>query len=208
MEILCRIDPATKQPVVFITDTIHNGQIQAWKGEGKSEYVPLDYYHMTGPLSASDERVLCERFVKATNAAGLVKIRHRMPRTSRPLPNLLASLHAAAERRGFTPTVPAYASSGAAIGATPSGVTIVSTPVAAPRTTSRGNKAAKKAKGIRGRKPAAKPIESQLPPAAAPVANATVSQASPADVMAAIQALGQEFNNKLASLAGLLEAKK
>lgn len=91
MEILCRRDPSNNALVVFVTDTIHHNKIKAWKNDGTYEYVPLEYYHVTAPLSASDERILCERFVAATNAAGIVKIRQRLPRTNRPLPNLLKS---------------------------------------------------------------------------------------------------------------------
>uniref|UniRef100_A0A183CQI1 Adhesin n=1 Tax=Globodera pallida TaxID=36090 RepID=A0A183CQI1_GLOPA len=77
-DILCRFDAAKREGVVFLADTM-----KVW--------VPLDYYHMTGPLSASDEKVLMERFKQATNRADqIVRLRQRLPRVSRPLPNMLA----------------------------------------------------------------------------------------------------------------------
>lgn len=91
-DILCRFDPAQQAPVVFLRDSINGNKIQVWKGAGKPEYMPLDYYKMTSPLSADDERVLMERFKQATGKQDqVVRITHRMPRTSRPLPNMLAT---------------------------------------------------------------------------------------------------------------------
>lgn len=87
-EIICRLDIAKKQPVVFLTDSIDNGQITAWAG-GQANVVGLDYYHQTGPLSAADEEVLRARYAKAT-ADKSVKIRHRLPRVRRHLENILA----------------------------------------------------------------------------------------------------------------------
>jgi hypothetical protein len=90
-DILCRFDPAQQTPVVFLRDSINGNKIQVWKGTGKPEYMPLDYYKMTSPLSADDERVLMERFKQATGKQDqVIRITHRMPRTSRPLPNMLA----------------------------------------------------------------------------------------------------------------------
>jgi hypothetical protein len=90
-DILCRFDPAQQAPVVFLRDTINGNKIQVWKGTGKPEFMPLDYYKMTSPLSADDERVLMERFKQATGKQGqVIRITHRMPRTSRPLPNVLS----------------------------------------------------------------------------------------------------------------------
>lgn len=92
IEILCRFDALKQAPVVFLSDTINGKQVQAWTEGGKPEYVPLDYYHMTSPLSAADEKVLMERFKSATNRQDqVVNIRHRLPRNMRPLPNLLAN---------------------------------------------------------------------------------------------------------------------
>jgi hypothetical protein len=91
-EILCRFDPAKQAAVVFLSDTINGKQIQAWSGEGKPHYVPLDYYHMTAPLSANDEKVLMERFKTATGKQDqVVHIRQRLPRQQRKLPNLLTT---------------------------------------------------------------------------------------------------------------------
>jgi hypothetical protein len=91
-DILCRFDRAKNAAVVFLSDTINGNQIQAWDGHGNPKYVPLDYYHMTAPLSAADEKVLMERFKQATNRNDQVlRIRQRLPRTPRHLPNILAS---------------------------------------------------------------------------------------------------------------------
>jgi len=91
-DILCRFDPAQQAPVVFLRDSINGNKIQVWKGTGKPEFMPLDYYKMTSPLSADDERVLMERFKQATGKQDqVIRITHRMPRTSRPLPNMLAA---------------------------------------------------------------------------------------------------------------------
>lgn len=177
MEILCRIDPATTKPVVFVTDSIHNGKIQAWNGEGKAEYVPLDFYHMTGPLSAADERILCERFVKQANVTGVVKIRHRLPRTSRPLPNLLSMV--------------AHAPDDVA-----SNATIMTTPVAPPR--KRRGPSAKVA--VKGAKRGPKPRMALV--------DASVSQATPTDVMNAIAALNKEFSERLSAMASMLGPKQ
>jgi hypothetical protein len=96
-DILCRFDPAQQTPVVFLRDSINGNKVQVWKGTGKPEYVPLDYYKMTSPLSADDERVLMERFKQATGKQDqVIRITHRMPRTSRPLPNMLAAASAPA----------------------------------------------------------------------------------------------------------------
>jgi hypothetical protein len=47
---------------------------------------------MTAPLSAADEKVLMERFKQATNRGDqVVRLRQRLPRVSRPLPNLLSN---------------------------------------------------------------------------------------------------------------------
>lgn len=91
-DILCRFDAAKREGVVFLADTMKGNKIQAWNGTGNPVYVPLDYYHQTGPLSASDEKVLMERFKQATNRQDtVVRLRQRLPRTSRPLPNLLSA---------------------------------------------------------------------------------------------------------------------
>jgi hypothetical protein len=96
-DILCRYDAAQQAPVVFLRDSINGNKIQVWKGTGKPEFMPLDYYKMTSPLSADDERVLMERFKQATGKQDqVVRITHRMPRTSRPLPNVLAAATAPA----------------------------------------------------------------------------------------------------------------
>lgn len=91
-EILCRFDPRDQAPVVFLRDSINKDQIQVWNGSGNPKYMPLDYYRMTNPLSAADERVLMERFKAATGKQDqVVHISHRLPRTPRPLPNMLST---------------------------------------------------------------------------------------------------------------------
>jgi hypothetical protein len=90
-DILCRFDAAKQEGVVFLADTMKGNKIQAWNGTGNPVWVPLDYYHQTGPLSAADERVLMERFKQSTNRGDtVVRLRQRLPRVSRPLPNLLS----------------------------------------------------------------------------------------------------------------------
>lgn len=106
-EILCRFDALKQAPVVFLSDTINGKQIQAWSGEGKPAYVPLDYYHMTAPLSVADEKVLMERFKQATGKQDMVvNIRHRLPRNNRPLPNLLANAASATDAQNMKDITP------------------------------------------------------------------------------------------------------
>lgn len=124
-EILCRFDPAAQQPVVFLRDTINNGQIQVWKEGQKPAYVPLDYYGMTRHLSAEDERVLMERFKNATGKQNqVVHINHRLPRTSKPTPNMLASsapsvLVPAAQRKPAAKSIEAQPAPAAPVGNLP-----------------------------------------------------------------------------------------
>lgn len=96
IDILCRFDARDQQPVVFLRDTIQGDKIQVWNGKGNPQVMPLDYYKMTSPLSAEDERVLMERYKQATGKQDQqVRITHRMPRNSRPLPNMLAASNSA-----------------------------------------------------------------------------------------------------------------
>lgn len=121
-DILCRFDAAKREGVVFLADTMKGNKIQAWNGTGNPVYVPLDYYHQTGPLSASDEKVLMERFKQATNRADqIVRLRQRLPRVSRPLPNMLSSANAASE----TSVLPPIASAAPAPAAMPQAAPVV-----------------------------------------------------------------------------------
>lgn len=192
MEILCRVDASTvpPTPVVFLRDTINKNQIQVWKGEGNPVYVPLDYYKMTGPLSAQDEKALMERYKLATGKQDqIIKINHRLPRNERPLPNLLATTPPAAVKAPVDTTALSSLSAEQIAALTAAGVVLPpifpAAPQAAPAPAKQGRKVGRRKSGR------AKPIEKQQP---------SVAQATPADVMAAIQALGQEFNTKLAGL--------
>lgn len=121
-DILCRFDAAKREGVVFLADTMKGNKIQAWNGTGNPVWVPLDYYHMTGPLSASDEKVLMERFKQATNRADqIVRLRQRLPRVARPLPNMLSTANAAAE----TSVLPPMASVATAPAAMPQAAPVV-----------------------------------------------------------------------------------
>ncbi len=89
-EILCRFDPEKKKPVVFITSrNFEGGMIESWITGNATEMTPLSYYYTTLPLSAADEVLLRNRFAKAVNDNN-VQIRHRLPRTTREVPNRLA----------------------------------------------------------------------------------------------------------------------
>ena len=89
-EILCRVDRATRTPVVFITDTVdyENNSVLSWI-KGEPQVVSLNYYHQTGPLSAADEEVLRTRYARNFNDPEVI-VRHRLPRTKRELTNILA----------------------------------------------------------------------------------------------------------------------
>jgi hypothetical protein len=200
-EILCRLDSATNQPVLFFPNSIDRGQILAW-AQGREEVTTLAYYHTTQPLSAADEEVLRQRYMSATGDK-VVKIRHRLPRVPRPRENLLSSMATVNE------PLPAPVQQ-----ATPVAVAPVPVPVAAPFVIPAAvpHVSTKRSRKSAIRRAAAMPVESQpLPPAPAvepgltPAAPApSVSQATPGDVMAAIQALGEDFNAKLANLMATL----
>src|SRR5437763_10236924 len=103
-DILCRFDARDQQPVVFLRDTIQGDKIQVWNGKGNPQWMPLDYYKMTGPLSADDERVLLDRYKKATNKEDqVIRITHRLPRNSRPLPNVLTDNTASQSFKDINP---------------------------------------------------------------------------------------------------------
>ncbi len=89
-EILCRVDTATRSPVVFIADTVDYPAhtVSAWI-KGDPQTVSLDYYHQTMPLSAADEEVLRQRYARNFNDSN-VRVRHRLPRTVKVLENILA----------------------------------------------------------------------------------------------------------------------
>lgn len=191
-EILCRFDPASQTPVVFVADTMENDQIQAWKGTGPIEYVPLAYYHITRALSAEDERVLTERFKSSTGKQNqIVKVRHRLPRTSRPIPNLLAnsgSAFNANQPRANNEKVERRNPHAKSIDAMP--VPPAPVVVSEREVVSAGQGVATVAQ-------------------AEPVAQAQVSiaQASPADVLNGIATLSQEFNQQMMAMNTQFNAK-
>ena len=174
-EILCRVDTAKKQPVVFIPHSIDNNNIIAWIN-GAEQIVSLDYYHSTGPLSAADEEVLRKRYAAATGNT-FVKARHRLPRVPRILENILAKPPKAAP----VATVPAPV-------ATPA-----PTPAPAPAARKRPTAKKKAAK----RRPAAKPADVAAP----------VVQATPNDVLQAIEAARADFAARMESIMQTLTPK-
>lgn len=93
-EILCRFDPSTAKPVVFVTNRMDGNNIEAWTG-GDAVMMPLSYYHTTQPLSAKDEKILRDRYAAHVNDAH-VQIRHRLPRTARAVPDRLPATKKAA----------------------------------------------------------------------------------------------------------------
>jgi hypothetical protein len=88
--VICRID-SQKRPVVFVADTLKNGNITAWTpGQEKPLPVPVDYYATTEPLSDADSQILADQFKEAQGEAH-VFIRQRLPRVYKERPNLLTS---------------------------------------------------------------------------------------------------------------------
>lgn len=202
MEVLCRIDAGEQKPVVFLRDTINNGKIQVWKGEGNPVYVPLEYYKMTGPLSAADEKALMERYKKATGKEDqIIKIAHRLPRNERPLPNRIAP--AAAPVNGQVATDALSTLSAEQIAAlAAAGINLPPIfpqvpPAVEKQATGRTKRGGRKATGR------AKPIEQQSVPQAS-----SVAQATPADVMAEVVNLRNEFVGRLDTVLSRLTPQK
>lgn len=155
-EILCRFDADKRLPVVFIPASIDGPNILCWI-DGKESVVPLDYYHMTGPLSAADEEVLRQRYAIATGDS-FVKIRHRLPRVARVLENVLSKPKAGSDHT------------------TPLSVRRAPKPVAGP--------------AVRRR---------TVTPA-----SVSTAQATPADVLAAIEAARQDFATRMDAIMSSL----
>lgn len=87
-EILCRLDRATNKPVVFISHTYANNQIQMWDGGDELKIVPLHEYQRTEMLSKADEDHVAKRFNRHFKEQAVV--RHRLPRQQRERPQLFA----------------------------------------------------------------------------------------------------------------------
>jgi hypothetical protein len=78
-QILCRLD-SQLSPVVFISDSIDDNKILAWKNGNKSaEIVSLDYYKTTLPLTIADSKLLAKKYSEATGDND-IEIRQRLPR--------------------------------------------------------------------------------------------------------------------------------
>lgn len=89
-QILCRIDQENK-PVIFIADSLKNGQIKAWhEGEQAVKKVGIDYYQTTKPLSESDSKHIANKFKKVMKDDN-VYIRQRMPRIYKTIPDILSN---------------------------------------------------------------------------------------------------------------------
>lgn len=89
-QILCRIDQENK-PVIFIADSLKNGQIKAWhEGEQAVKKVGIDYYQTTKPLSEADSKHIANKFKKAMKDDN-VYIRQRLPRVYRSIPDILSN---------------------------------------------------------------------------------------------------------------------
>lgn len=166
MEILCRLDAQSQTPVVFLPEIMVDDNIQCWK-DGKKSMVNINYYHSTGPLSASDERVVKDRFAKLSNIDPTVlKIRQRLPRTTKRLPDRIAG---AAASEAMATTI---------------------------------------AKGIAANNSTATPPTDNAPAPAAPATSlapaAPIVQATPGEILDAINAIQAEFNAKLMALAAKL----
>lgn len=209
-EILCRLDVAKNAPVVFFRGSIDGEMILAWCN-GAEEVTSLAYYHTTKPLSAADEEVLRQRYATVTGDKA-VRVHHRLPRVPRERMNLLAAPTPAPMPQAAPAPQPA-----------PTPIQAVTAPLTQgmPAHDRRAPvKSGRKAGG--SRRSAAKPIgdvpagdhitqfaQAMHDAGAVPMAQAgteapSVSQATPGDVMAAIQALGEDFNNKLAALMATL----
>lgn len=92
-EILCRIDPATTKPVVFIANTYNreSSTVSGWVYGDKAPHpMSVEFYHTTLPLSEEDQKTLAERYKTATGDNDAI-LRQRLPRTPKSRPNLLAA---------------------------------------------------------------------------------------------------------------------
>lgn len=78
-------------PVVFIADSLKDGQITAWTGGSATKTVGVDYYQQTRPLSKEDSEHLRKRYAKAMGeAVENVFVRERLPRVYQPRPSIFA----------------------------------------------------------------------------------------------------------------------
>ncbi len=106
-EILCRFDTSKNKPVVFVPSMMEKdkGTILSWTS-GDPDLVPVSYYHTTQPLSAADEEILRNRYMRHFKDTDVV-IRHRLPRTTKVLPNLLTKASKSTEPSLSVETTPA-----------------------------------------------------------------------------------------------------
>lgn len=82
-EIICRLNPMTNKPVVFIADHIDydKGEITVLDGDTLSNKltVKLNFYQATSPVGAEQEKAVIEQY-KATSKDENVILRHKLPR--------------------------------------------------------------------------------------------------------------------------------
>jgi hypothetical protein len=208
-EILARVDVATQTPVVFFPHSVDKQHILAWMN-GKETIVTLDYYHTTKPLSAADEEILRSRYAKATGDTA-VFVRHRLPRVPRERPNMLAP----APKQAPAPTPAAAPAPAPANRATrrrkgqrhSAAMPIESQPLPTGEAlTSVERKALETAAANH---PAINDFQAALTAAGAQPANLPVVQATPNDVMVAIQEAQADFQKRMdAILQKLTPAEK
>ena len=83
---------ADNSPVVFIADSLKDGQIKAWTGGANLRTVGVDYYQKTQPLSEADSEHLRKRYAKATGQElENVFVRQRLPRVYKTRPDILTN---------------------------------------------------------------------------------------------------------------------
>lgn len=88
--IICRLNPITNKPVIFIVDEFDKDKstIGLWSEDNKITTVPVSFYNVCGPLSASDENELKKQFLYIV-AQSDVHLRSRLPRSGKVRPNLI-----------------------------------------------------------------------------------------------------------------------
>jgi hypothetical protein len=89
-EIIARLDRNMNAPVVFLAQTLGNGQLQAWRGDAqKLEFIPVHEYNRTLPLAKADEEMIAQRFQSSFPGSSVV-LRQRLPRQPQQRPTLFA----------------------------------------------------------------------------------------------------------------------
>jgi hypothetical protein len=82
-EIICRLNPMTNKPVVFIADHIDydKGEITVLDGDKLTNklVVKLNFYQATSPVGADDEKAIIEQYKIASKDQNVI-LRHKLPR--------------------------------------------------------------------------------------------------------------------------------